>query len=379
MPEVGFPELSFPTITIPGFTIPGISFGGQGCSTPGCSTEACSGDAGCSSESAGCTCSACANRDQWNFGGWFQQGYHENSNGLFNNRPGRWNQHQLWFYAEREARPTNGQWDWGFRFDLVYGIDAQDTQAFGNTPGTWDFQNGFDFGSFGWAIPQLYFELANEDVSVIFGHFFTAVGYEVVTAPDNFFYSHAYTMYNSEPFTHTGVLATINATEDTTVYAGWTLGWDTGFNQFQGGSNFLGGISHAISDELTLTYITTVGDFGARGNNGYGHSIVADYAFADDWNYVIQSDLVSVTPNGGGRDHDIGLNQYLFYTINDHFKVGGRFEWWHDDGESTYEATVGVNFRPNSHMILRPEIRQDWSPANGVDFSTFAFDTIFVY
>ena len=157
MPEVGFPELSFPTITIPGFTIPGISFGGQGCSTPGCSTEACSGDAGCSSESAGCTCSACANRDQWNFGGWFQQGYHENSNGLFNNRPGRWNQHQLWFYAEREARPTNGQWDWGFRFDLVYGIDAQDTQAFGNTPGTWYFQNGFDFGSFGWAIPQLYF------------------------------------------------------------------------------------------------------------------------------------------------------------------------------------------------------------------------------
>ena len=61
--------------------------------------------------------------------------------------------------------------------------------------------------------------------SVKVGHFYTIIGWEVVTAPDNFFYSHAYTMYNSEPFTHTGVLGHAwPLTEDVEVYGGYTLG-----------------------------------------------------------------------------------------------------------------------------------------------------------
>ena len=36
----------------------------------------------------------------------------------------------------------------------MYGIDANDTQAFGNPSGSWDFNNGFDHGAYGWAIPQ---------------------------------------------------------------------------------------------------------------------------------------------------------------------------------------------------------------------------------
>ncbi len=49
-------------------------------------------------------------------------------------------------------------------------------------------------------------------------------------------------MFNSEPFTHTGVLGTYTGNDDVTLYGGWTLGWDTGFDQFDGGSNFLGGV-----------------------------------------------------------------------------------------------------------------------------------------
>ena len=70
------------------------------------------------------------------------------------------------------------------------------------------------------------------DWSIKGGHFYTLLGYEVVTAPDNFFYSHAFTMYLSEAFTHTGALVTYEGLPDTTVYAGWTAGWDTGFDQF---------------------------------------------------------------------------------------------------------------------------------------------------
>ena len=47
--------------------------------------------------------------------------------------------------------------------------------------------NNFDHGIYGFALPQVYGEVAMGDLSVKMGHFFTIIGYEVVTAPDNFF------------------------------------------------------------------------------------------------------------------------------------------------------------------------------------------------
>ena len=242
----------------------------------------------------------------------------------------------------------------------MYGVDAADTQAFGNNPGNWDFQNGFDHGIYGWAFPQAYLEAAYGDFSVIGGHFFTLLGYEVVTAPDNFFFSHAFTMYNSEAFTHTGVLGTYSASDNVTLYGGWTAGWDTGFDQFDGGSNFLGGVSVGIGDDVTFTYITTAGDFGAIGS-GYSHSVVIDMAFTDELNYIVQSDLLH-TDQGNFHDpmsnfvgtttNTIGLNQYLIYTLSDKLGVGGRAEWWKADGVSYYEITGGVNIRPCANFVL---------------------------
>ena len=100
----------------------------------------------------------------------------------------------------------------------MYGVDAVDTQAFGNTvdangnPRGWD--TGWNHGDYGWALPQLYATLAVGDLSVKLGHFYTLIGYEVVQAPDNFFYSHAFTFYNNEPFTHTGALASYNVSDN---------------------------------------------------------------------------------------------------------------------------------------------------------------------
>ena len=38
-----------------------------------------------------------------------------------------------------------------------------------------------------------------------------------------------------------------------TLYGGWTLGWDTGFDQLNSGNNFLGGFAYALSDNITFT------------------------------------------------------------------------------------------------------------------------------
>ena len=229
-------------------------------------------------------------------------------------------------------------------------------------------------------------------MSVIVGHFYTLVGYETVTAPDNFFYSHAITFYNTEPFTHTGVLATYSGIENTELYFGWTLGWDTGFDQFFGGSNFLGGFSVPLTQKLNVTYITTAGDFGKRGE-GYGHSIVFDWALSDDWNYVLQSDLLQTS---AGEDN-LSVNQYLFRTLSDRLALGARCEWWKGDtlteyaplgstlpssgSLSYYEATLGLNYRPggNPNLVFRPEMRLDWSPALDYSKGTFGIDFVLTY
>lgn len=321
-------------------------------------------------------------------GGWTQVGYHDENNNLFNNRPDELNLHQQYLFIEKVADGSNCCWDFGFRADIMYGIDAQDTQAFGNPPAAaagWD--NGWDNGSYGWALPQAYVEAAKGDLSVIAGHFYTIVGYETVTAPDNFFYSHAYTQYNSEPFTHTGVLATYALNNCTEVYAGWTLGWDTGFDRFNQGNNWLGGISRKMSDDITVTYVNTIGDMGRRGE-GYSHSIVVDAQLTSNLNYVFQNDWVSLNANNptGNLNDTVGINQYLIYNWSDCIGLGTRLEWWKADGGSLWEMTYGANIKPHSNVIIRPEARYDWgnaATANALGFLndtwTLGVDAIVVY
>ena len=312
------------------------------------------------------------------FGGWTQFGYHSKSDGVFNTKPNNFQAQQVNLYLEKVADGSEG-FDWGFRCDLLYGTDAPNTQAFGNNPGRWDFQNGWDRnGQYGWAMPQLYGEIAMGDLSVKVGHFYTLLGYQVVPATGNFFYSIPYTFNFSEAFTHTGALATYKVSDDVTVYGGWTLGWDTGFDQLNQGNSFLGGTTLALTDSLTMTYIATAGNLGWIGT-GYTHSIVLDYVIDDNWEYVFQSDLVDVdSPVGNPNTHydTIGINQYLFYTITDGVRAGFRGEWWKADGVSFYETALGLNIKPLPNLLLRPEVRHNWAPNDALQNTPFENETI---
>ena len=85
-----------------------------------------------------------------------------------------------------------------------------------------------------------------------------------------------------------------------TYYAGWTLGWDTGYDQFGNGSNFLGGFTYSSSDSVKYTYLCTAGDLGWRGD-GYSHSNVVDFTLSNKWEYVFQSDLLDDEQQLGRR------------------------------------------------------------------------------
>ena len=387
----------------------------------GCCDTCCGGNGCCDT----CLLGGCCLGEQWllkdaivgpccwlDMGGWTQLGYHDEATRLstvrgdglaFNDVPHRVNLQQQWLWFEKVAEAPCCGWDWGFRFDVMYGTDAQKTQAFGNDDNVWD--TSLDHGVYGWAMPQAYVEVASGDWSIIAGHFFTLVGYEVITAPDNFFYSHAFTMFNSEPFTHTGVLATYTGSDLAEFYAGYTLGWDTGFDRYSqnntSGSSWLGGFSTDLTNDITMTYISTFGDFGLRNDPvasgyptpittsadlAYSHSLVFDVQLNNCMNYVLQSDLVSIDE----VDHEqVGINQYLFYTANDCLSYGARMEWWKNDGVDVYGLTGGINYKVNANLIVRPEIRYNWAGdeaqadalfgTNGFDQSVFGIDAILTY
>ncbi len=321
-----------------------------------------------------------------NVGGWLQMGYHTegvNQGALggvhpggvfwdmpglalktpFNNNPNEFQLHQAWVYAEKVAETGGYGWDWGFRFDYVYGTDGQDAQSMGNVPGIWDepWDNGANYGS---AIPQLYGEVAYNNLSVKAGRFFTIIGYEKVQAPQNFFYSHSMSQL-MEPYGHTGFLADYDLNGQVTVYAGWTAGWDTGFDQ-NGGDSFLGGVAVQLTDRMSLTYAAMFGDFGYRtdvgsDSDGYLHSIVLDWDVGCRLNYVLQTDYLDNSLLTVAGSPMLTVNQYLIYDLNDRWAMGGRFEYMSVTAvdQEYYGFTVGANYRPRTNLVIRPEVRVD--------------------
>jgi hypothetical protein len=250
-----------------------------------------------------------------------------------------------------------------------------------------------DHGVYGWAMPQAYAQVAYGDWSWKLGHFWTLVGYEVVPATGNFFYSHSYTFFNSEPFTHTGALGAYTLNDCTTIHAGWALGWDTGFDQFGDGNIFHGGVIHQATDDVNVAFMCTAGNFGFRSGDqaGYEQAVVVNATLSECWNYVMETDYVHTDGLFGDPtidSTDVSIVNYLFYTLNDCWKLGGRAEWWKSDqvtGEmsSFYEITGGVNYRPHANVVIRPEIRYDWSPSDeAADLENreiFAIDAVFTF
>ncbi len=311
-----------------------------------------------------------------NISGWVEAGVYTNAHGALSNGPlgfdnrTDFNMHQLALAIEKKTDTEKKCWDIGGRVDYLFGADGPDAQAFGDQ--SWDY--GWNSSSqYGSAIPQMYVELAFGDWTIKGGRFWTAIGYEVVPATGNFFFSHSYTCYYAEPFTHTGFQVTRKINDKLSLFGGWVDGWDSGFDNRNSADNFLGGVNLTFSEKASLIWAVTAGNWGSGviGNAGkiYMNSFVFNYKLTDKWTYVFQHDLGSNTDNGTGDTMWYGVNQYLTYQINDCTAVGARLEWFRDnDGVRVvagnagnyYEATLGVNVKPHSNLLIRPEIRWDW-------------------
>jgi len=338
----------------------------------------------------------CAKERGWQIGGWTSYGYQNNpdgaftGNGVFNNEYfgagfnnayewDHFNLNQSGIYIGKVATVTDCKpIAFGGRVELMYGVDGNEFQSFGNNPGTYDYVNGWDHGIYEWALPQLYGEVAVGKLSTKIGHFYTPVGYEVLPNTGQFFMSRQLTFYNSEPFTHTGVYNTYTVNEKFNVSGGFVLGMDTGFNQNNGGRSFLGGFTYTPNDKTQFLNYLIAGNLGWRGD-GFINSTILTHKWTCKLQSVHQFDVLStnldvpVGPfgfftrpvdfarDGIARD-SIGQINYLFYDLAPKVKLGLREEWYKADSVSYYTLTYGVNVRPVANFVVRPEVRHMWSP-----------------
>jgi len=324
-------------------------------------------------------------------GGWLDQGITFNPddpgnrfNGpvTFNDRSNEYQLNQLYLYGERVTDTGGYGWDVGGRVDLIYGTDHRFTVARG-LEDDWNLSERF----YGAGLPQLYLDLAYNDLTVRVGHFYTIMGYERVTAPDNFFYSHTYTHQYGEPFTHTGVLFMYDLSRSWSLKAGFDRGWNN-WEDNNDDLGFLGRLDWTSWDErTTLGLGLTTGDEDAAGlSNRTLFSLVFTRVLTDRLQYVFQLDTAWEQNAAGGGAQDAewyGIVNYLFYELNPCWSVGLRYEWFADDdgvrvadvnaaggpprgillnGVPSHwqEIALGVRWKPNGNVIVRSELRWDW-------------------
>ena len=337
----------------------------------------------------------CQKECGWNVYGWVEVGAATNDDGSFFNGPTTFPDYsdiymnQLYAIAEKKIDTGGCGWDWGGRVDVLYGTDYIYTQAIGLETRDTGAPKWNSDPFYGVAMPQAYVELGYNDLSVKVGHFYTAHGYEVVPATGNFFYTHAYAMQYGEPFTHTGALATWKLSDNLSVLGALVNGWDA-FDRVDDELMGIGGFTWSNGDNLTVAYMygysidepTTFGATTPR----HISTLVLTYNYCD-WTYVFQNDVgwqqdavrTGSTANDPFSSAEwYGINQYLFYTINDCWKAGMRFEWFRDDdgvrvgavrpgnplefghAGNFYAIAAGLNWSPHANFIVRPEVRYDW-------------------
>jgi hypothetical protein len=329
--------------------------------------------------------------------GWIDQGYTWNPdnpvdrfNGpvTFNDRSNAYQLNQLYLIMERVTKTDKQDWDIGGRADLLYGTDQRFTVATGLET-QWNEGERF----YGLAMPQLYGDIAFKKWTFRFGHFYTLHGNEVVMAPDNFFYSHAYSFQYGEPFTHTGMMLKYQLSERLSLMGAIVEGWDNWTDQNKK-AGFLGGVNWTGPNEKTsVAWALTVSNEQPAGIDGTRtlSTVVITQKLGEKWKYIFQNDDGFESNVGGGGTNATwySFDNYLLYEVNDKWSYGARYEWFIDqDGTRVagiglrdgflkgipltaipaqwQEATVGLNYKHNANTILRSELRWDWATPIGV-------------
>ena len=289
---------------------------------------------------------------------------------------------QFNMFLKRDVVSSGKSWDLGFRADFMFGTDAIFTQAYGNPAtdpttggnmqhrGDWDLNILNTGRNYGVALPQAFVEIyapiAN-GLTIKAGHFYTPIGYETVPAPNNFFYSHAYTMQYGEPFTHTGVLTHYNVDKNIVFMSGaitgsGTGGWDGNFNRNMSNWGGIGGLTYTTDDKRSSLNIAGTGSHQSARNNAFWgmYSVVAKHMITPKTHFILQhdhgyADNILLSHLGAqGQAQWFGINTHLYQDVLHDLSIGVRGEWFRDrDGFRVFQpgrVAAGTNADGNNQL-----------------------------
>lgn len=295
--------------------------------------------------------------------------------------------------------------DFGFRFDTIFGGDPMLTHSAGllDKSGSGQGDNWTDLLQ---GYGQLWFKTGKESgLELTFGKFVEPAGLETVQPTGNALYSHSYIYSFDEPTSLTGVTAKYFLNSQIFAYFGVAEGWDV-FNDNNNGVTYLAGGGWSSSeqigghpkDQVLLNVITGPEQPDDSSDYRTLTDVIWTHYWTDKLSESVNFDwLTEENVPGIGRENAYGPAHYLTYVFNDYVSGTWRIEWFRDaEGArigadaSWYESTWGVGITPCPYdkilknLLLRPELRWDWAdrPVFGDDHSnqlTLAFDVIFKF
>jgi len=343
--------------------------------------------------------------------GWIQQGFAGNIDSPSDRvnfganldwRSNDYRLNQIYFVSEKTLSHED-KWSFGYRADFLIGNDAPWFVANGLFSGFTGYNVTSGIGvdgpasfrnvnAIGIDTPQFYAEthipnvITSGGIDIRIGKFYSLIGRDVYPAADTDFYSRTYENILATPFTHTGGLITLHVTPTFDVIAGVVVGWDV-FIDNNSMASFTGSFVWNSPDKRynwTTSWITGPEQ---PSNDRYYRTMFSSYLTAKldksgDWllstgGHFAHEANAAINPDTGQRQNAdwYGYSANLFYQVLPKLRLNGRFEWFHD-GEGTRTAvlgrpgfrasflgtTLGVTYTPWRNVIIRPELRVDWSP-----------------
>lgn len=252
-----------------------------------------------------------------------------------------------------------------YRFTIARGLFSAQLTANNGQPNLYGIDTIQFYG-------EAYFPTIGRGLDVKLGRVFCQYGVEANDAPSNALLSHAYTfIYN--PFTHTGIMATLKLTDAWSVQSGVMLGDDI-FIDPADNPTYMGSVKWVQSDgrsSVLFSVILGKGRFDAAHNfhNPEIFDLVVTHKFNPRLNYSFEG-LYGFTFDvpGVGFANWFGILNYLTYDLTPRLSGTVRSEFFDDvQGQRTgfsglyATLTAGVQFRPRKDVIIRPEFRYDYN------------------
>jgi hypothetical protein len=306
--------------------------------------------------------------------------------GNFNSPPSRKNQFRV-FDADADTfkmdvaeldiqRSVSSPGDAGFRLDLTFGSSVSKVTA---AAGLFRDADGVA-GDFD--VHQAFFSYiarAGHGLRVDAGKFNTHIGYEVIEGYDGYNdnHSHSFLFGYAEPVTHTGVRVSYPFSGAVSGQFLLVNGWDDAIDN-NSGKTIGAQLALTPSPRLSAVFNYMGGPEQADNNSNMRHlfDLVATLkaapalTFTVNYDYGQESAAALAETAGGGTANATwqGVAGYGRVTLSPGAALILRAEWFDDPQgartgyvQTLREVTFTPEFKPHAHIVVRADLRRDWS------------------